>query len=97
MKIIDYKEGTPESLELTLKNGKTVLGEMFDGERIDWKTIPEGTYIYFIEHTEKDFSEPLYIRKIRMNVNFMGSFVTKEDIDFGDEDELKIEDYNWIL
>lgn len=97
MEYADYMDGDSELLELDLEYGKGVIGDMFDGYRIDEETIPEGSHLYFIEHRENEFSTPLYIRKNPCLVNFMGSFVTESEIDFGEDDELRIVDYNWIV
>lgn len=97
MEYTDYMDGGSELLELDLEYGKGVIGDMFDGDRIDEKTIPKGHHLYFIEHRENEFSSPIYIKKKPFNVNFMGSFVTESEIDFGESDELRIVDYNWIV
>lgn len=97
MESVNYVNTEFDLIELNLKNGKAVIGNMFDGERIDEADVPKGLHLYFIEHTENNFSEPLYIRKKPFNVNFMGSFVTKEEIDFDGVEELEIEDYNWEI
>lgn len=94
MESVNYVHVEFNLIELNLKNGKAVIGDMFDGEKIDEAEVPEGLHLYFIEHTEGNFREPLYIRKKPFSVNFMGSFVTEEEIDFDGGEELEIEDYD---
>lgn len=84
-----------DMLALVLEDGREISGEFFDG--VSLENVPQDKYDYFLRHSEDDWSQPVGIKKNKgLTVNFMGSIVLDTPLDFGDKDELAVEDWNLV-
>ena len=90
----DKEEKTP--MEITLENGVTATGVFLD-ERITPASIPDGKAWYQIRHTDDNWGEPCSLKRGRVTVNFMGTFIADpiEGLEnVGDEQE--VSDYDFM-
>lgn len=85
-----YDEDDFDDAVLYKPDGGEIHGRFTNG-RIDKGTLPEGTYAYDMRESEDG---PGTIEAETVNVNFGGTFVCEEPIDFGGEDCIDIEDEN---
>lgn len=71
--------------------------EGYDGAYFDDDPLPTGKYGYYCRHKEFDWGAFESVKKNKgLTVNFWGTIVTDEPIDFGDTDELKITRWTYI-
>lgn len=94
-----YKDTEPDFIvELTLENGDVMTVEAYDAIYFGLcDAMPEGRYAYYTRHRECDMSLPCSVkRSLGLTVNFWGTIVTDRPINFGDNDELDINDINMI-
>lgn len=89
------KENGWDMLDLTLEDGKEIRGEFFDGTALE--NVPQDKYDYFLRHADDDWSQPIGVKKNKgLTVNFLGSIVLDEPLDFGDKDELVVTDWGLV-
>ncbi len=78
---IPYDPERMLSVEMIAEGGRRFRGEYLD-MRIDRRTVPRGKYAYDCRHDDSgDWVTPATIER-RVWVNFAGTFVTDEPIDF---------------
>ena len=71
---------------------KTIKCEFYDA--IYFKNLPEGKYDYYIRHSDYDICKPASVKKNKgLTVNFWGTIVTDEPINFNGKDELPVVAY----
>lgn len=68
---------------------KLITAEVYDGVYFNDEDIPKGKYQYYCRHSDTDFCKLVSIKKNKgLTVNFFGSIVTDEPIDFNGKDEV---------
>ena len=94
--VYDYNEEKQKTpMRIKLENGVEARG-IYIGLRIDPETLPHGKIWYQIRHIDNDWTEPVTLRRGRVMVNFMGTFIS--DPIKGMEklgEELEITDYEF--
>lgn len=96
MALFDYKqerENGYEYLTLFLSNGQEVAGEFFDATAL--KNVPKGKHDYYLRHADYDLTEPVGIKRDKgLTVNFMGTLVLDEPLEFADN-EIEVIEYGY--
>lgn len=62
---------------------------LFSEERIDDETVPDGFNKYDIRHADYDSGQPCTLEK-KVTVNYYGSVLLLQELDFGDKDYIDI-------
>jgi len=77
-------------IKVSGRKGAWIECEGYDGVYFE-DDVPEGKYAYYCRHKEMNFSQLVSIKKNRnLTVNFWGTIVTDEPINFGTEDEIDV-------
>lgn len=77
--------------ELVTFRGKPML---FTNLRVDRKTIPDGYFAYDVRHDDSGEGIPVEIARFVL-VNHLGTVITDEELDLGDDGYLFIEEDEW--
>lgn len=88
----------PQYLCLDLKIGETtksIVGILID-ERMQCDDVPSDWHVYDIRHADDDWSEPISIEP-GVLVNFMGRFLTDQELTFPDtpNNYIEVSDYSY--
>lgn len=96
-KKVNYGEAKPH-WRLTFEvNGKQYEADGYESEYFAGK-LPEGKYDYYARHDDSDWMEIVGIKKHKgLTVNFWGTVVTDEPIDFGDSDEVEVSAFDYAM
>lgn len=94
---IKFNESKPDwKLRLVSDDGLIINAEGYESSCfID--ELPEGKYDYYARHSDEDWTEICGIKKNKgLTVNFWGTLVTDEELDFGEENELYVVKCSYI-
>lgn len=94
---IKFNESKPDwKLELVLDNGLIIIADGYESSYfID--ELPEGKHDYYARHSDEDWTEICGIKKNKgLTVNFWGTIVTDEELDFRKENELYVVKCSYI-
>jgi hypothetical protein len=94
---VNYTEAKNDSvyrqtlvIKVSGRKGAWIECEGYDGVYFE-DEMPDGKYAYYCRHKEMNLSQMVSIKKNRnLTVNFWGTIVTDEPIDFGKEDEVEV-------
>lgn len=88
---IKFNESKPDwKLELVLDDGLIIIADGYESSYFT-DELPEGKYDYYARHSDEDWTEICGIKKNKgLTVNFWGTIVTDEELDFGKERELYV-------
>ena len=94
---IKFNESKPDwKLELVLDDGLIINADGYESSYFSDK-LPEGKYDYYARHSDEDWTEICGIKKNKgLTVNFWGTIVTDEELDFGKENELYVVKCSYI-
>ena len=68
---------------------KTIRAEAYESVYFQDDEMPEGKYRYYCRHSERDWDKIISIKaNLGLTVNFWGTIVTNEPIDFNGKDEV---------
>ena len=81
----DYINPEGNEYELLSIAGKPAL---FSNERLTTADIPEGTYVYYLRDSDEGDAFATLERNVQ--VNFGGSIITNEELDFGESDYIDL-------
>ena len=89
---IEYSNRRPFGVHMTLRVARrraTVEAKGYEGVYFADGTLPDGKHQYYCRHSDTDWSRIVSIKRHRgLTVNFWGTVVTDEPIDFGGADEV---------
>lgn len=89
------KSGYGEFIDLFFKKGGDAIGQMFDGYNVT--DVPKEKHSYYVRHKEDAFSDPASVKRDKgPTVNFMGTLVTEQALNFGFDEDLVVDDWGWI-
>ena len=92
MEKINYSSAKPDcKLTLTI-NGKECETMLYDGIRLS--NVPDGKYAYELRGSDEDCGVPATVEH-KVCVNFCGTIVADEPIDFCGNDFAEIEDLDY--
>lgn len=94
---IKFNESKPDwKLELVLDDGLIINADGYESSYfID--ELPERKHDYYARHSDEDWTEICGIKKNKgLTVNFWGTIVTDEELDFGEEKELYVVKCDYI-
>ena len=84
------REGNMQKLTLRINRRKgTIKAEGYSG--IYFLDQPKGKYQYYCRHSERDWDKIISVKaNLGLTVNFWGTIVTDEPIDFNGKDEVRV-------
>lgn len=97
--ITSERDFEPQYVDLTIptrydNSGTQIITALLIEERIDKSTIPEKWAAYDIRHSDDDMEEMSTI-EANVTVNFFGTILVNELLDFKGEDSIQILDYGY--
>ena len=94
---IKFNESKPDwKLELVLDDGLIINADGYESSYFT-DELPEGKHDYYVRHSDEDWTEICGIKKNKgLTVNFWGTIVTDEELDFGEDNELYVVEYSYI-
>ena len=96
MKPIPYNINKMDKIVMIDEFAKLYHGEYID-MRLDRSTIPEGKYVYECRHGDHgDWMSPVTIEP-SVVVNFTGTYVTDEEIEFKDKEHPRVIIQDWYF
>ena len=94
---IKFNGSKPDwKLELVLDDGLIINADGYESSYFT-DELPKGKYDYYVRHSDEDWAEICGIKKNKgLTVNFWGTIVTDEELDFGEENELYVVKCDYI-
>ena len=94
---IKFNESKPDwKLELVLDDGLIINADGYESSYFT-DELPEGKHDYYARHSDEDWTEICGIKKNKgLTVNFWGTIVTDEELDFEEENELYVVKCSYI-
>ncbi len=92
MKPIPFSEVEFDHITLDTPIGS--IRGLFSELRVDASTIPKGLFPYGIRYSDDDDSVPATIES-RVWVNYFGTIIVEEPLNFGGSDYIEITDWNF--
>ena len=86
----DHLNSYRENIRIRInRRKKTIRAEAYESVYFQDDEMPEGKYRYYCRHSERDWDKIISIKaNLGLTVNFWGTIVTDEPIDFNGKDEV---------